>query len=133
MNDFYADTYAILAGLDGDPAYVSRLRSASFRTGWLNLYEAYYAQLARGVLPEEARWRLAPFEPAATNIAWSTLRAAAELRHRFLTEGRRCSYIDAAGYARARELGLPFLTGDPAFKGVAGVEFLPETRRGRHT
>lgn len=46
-------------------------------------------------------------------------------------KGLTCSYIDAAGYAHARRLGLPFLTGDPAFEGIEGVEFLREaTRKG---
>jgi hypothetical protein len=48
------------------------------------------------------------------------------------SKGLACSYIDAAGYALARRSGLPFLTGDPAFEGVEGVEFLREaTARAR--
>ena len=37
---------------------------------------------------------------------------------------RDCSYIDAGGHAAARQLGVPFLTGDPLFKGLANVDFV---------
>jgi pyruvate/2-oxoacid:ferredoxin oxidoreductase alpha subunit len=31
------------------------------------------------------------------------------------------------GYAIARRMAIPFLTGDPGFAGLAGVEFVPRT------
>jgi len=130
VTEFFADTYAILAYLQGDPAYVKRFRGNRFRTGTWNLYEAYAAQRARGVPPTEAMENLAPFEAAMVEADVETLREAAEARLRLRAEGRRCSHIDAAGYVLAQRQGLPFLTGDGAFEGVEGVDFLPEAGAG---
>lgn len=129
LTDFFADSYAILALLNGDEAYARRFRNTRFRTGWLNLYEAYAAQLAREVLAPEAAANLAPFEASAGHADWETLQEAARFRHEMRKEGKNCSYVDAAGYASARSLGVPFLTGDPAFQDLPGVELLVEKRR----
>lgn len=135
MTDFFADTYAILAFLQGDPGYAKRFRGRQFRTGRWNLYEAYAAQRARGVPAAEAAENLAPFEGRVIPEDWETLRTAAETRMRLRAEGRRCSFVDAAGYALARREGLVFLTGDTGFQGVEHVEFLPQagapTRKSR--
>lgn len=126
MSEFFADSYAILAHLAGDPAYVARFKDATFRTSILNLFEAHYAQISRGVPDAEAVENLAPFEARAEAPDWSALREASLFRHELRSQGRRCSYIDAAGLVLARRSRLPFLTGDPAFEDVAGVEFLVE-------
>jgi predicted nucleic acid-binding protein len=34
------------------------------------------------------------------------------------------SFVDGIGYTLARKQGLTFLTGDPAFEGMQGVEFV---------
>lgn len=39
------------------------------------------------------------------------------------------SYADALGYAMARRRSMPFVTGDQAFRGLDGVEFVPAGRR----
>lgn len=131
LSDFFADSYAILAYLAGDRAYVARFRKGSFRTSVLNLLESHYAQVSRGVSDDEASANLAPFEACAQTPDWSVLREASLFRYGMRSKGLACSYIDAAGYAHARRQGLPFLTGDAAFEGIDGVEFLRETPRAR--
>lgn len=77
----------------------------------------------------EAAANLAPFEASAVHPEWNVLKEAAGFRHEMRRKGKNCSYVDAAGYSQARSEGIPFLTGDPAFKGLPGVEFLEEKRR----
>jgi predicted nucleic acid-binding protein len=135
LTEFFADSYAILAYLQGDPGYVARFRGSLFHTSILNLYEVHYSLVSRGVQESEAMESLAPFETSASPPDWPVLRDASRLRAALKVEGRSCSYIDAAGLAMARKMGLPFLTGDAAFEGVDGVEFLreqaPSRRRGQ--
>lgn len=128
MTDFFADSYALLAFLAGDPGYQKRFEGAGFRTSILNLLEVHYAQVSRGVPEPEAQGNLSPFELAAVTPDWPVLRQASIFRRDLRAEGLACSYIDAVGYAQARHLGLPFLTGDPAFEGIDGVEFLREKK-----
>lgn len=128
MKGFFADTYAILAVLAGDAAYARRFRGASFRTGPLNLYEAYAAQLALEVPPAEIEFNLAPFEAALLPLEWPLLRRAARLRRELGARRRRLTYADAAGYAQALDADLSFLTGDDVFRGLDHVEFLPAAR-----
>ncbi len=47
---------------------------------------------------------------------------AVELR----LKNKSLSAPDAIGYAKARELGIPFLTGDEDFRELKGVEFIKE-------
>jgi hypothetical protein len=70
-----------------------------------------------------------PFLAVAEDARWATLAKAAAFRRASQARPVRLSYVDAVGYVLAAELRLPFLTGDPAFKGVPGVEFLPASRR----
>lgn len=128
MRPFFADSYAILGALNRDPAFVARFRGARFRTSLLNLYEVFYVLLRRGMTEPELTTNLQPYEAVATAPGWSTLRAAARFRSSMLAKARHLSFIDAATYTQAREVGLPFLTGDPAFRGVDGVEFLAAVR-----
>ena len=62
--------------------------------------------------------------PAEVALAAATTRLA--INGRLLAAGseKRASYIDSWGYEAARALGLPFLTGDPVFKGLPNVEFV---------
>lgn len=132
MTEFFADTFAILAVLAGDDAYVQRFRRGPFRTGSLNVAEAAFAQLVNEVSLEEARSNLAPFDAVAqapsARILFEGARHQAEMARR----QRHWSFVDAVGYVQARELALPFLTGDTVFEGAEGVEFLKDRGPSRH-
>ncbi len=130
MNEFYADTFAILALLQGDQNYLRRFRSSSFRTGWLNIGEAYYAQLVREVPPDEIAQNLAPFEERAQEPDWAALGEAAKLRLELQRPGRPVTLAVALAYVQARAAGVPLLTGHGALKNLQGVDFL-EPREAR--
>ena len=46
------------------------------------------------------------------------------LRSELKRKDKDISYADALGYSLSRKMGLRFLTGDKAFRGLAGVEYL---------
>jgi hypothetical protein len=124
LKPFFADTYALLAWYNGDPGFVGRFAGTTFRTGFLNLMECHFVNLKKGILAAESAAILRLAEPYAIAADWATLREAAATRHRLRSQGRNSSYVDAVGYVMAQREGLPFLTGDKAFKKLAGVEFL---------
>lgn len=128
MKSFFADSYALLAWLKGDPEYGRLFREATtYVTNVLNLLEVEYTMLRREVHPEEVDKAVVPFETRALGVDRPLLRHAARVRARMRADGLRCSYIDAIGYAHAQERELPFLTGDRAFRRMPGVHFLQET------
>jgi hypothetical protein len=124
VRPFFADTYALLAWLSGEPAYVRRFERATYTTGWLNLMECHFFQISKGIPEADAARRLAPMERFATHPDWTVLRRASTIRRRMIEQGRRCSYVDSIGYAAAQSAKVPFLAGDGAFRGLEGVEFL---------
>lgn len=129
MKPFFADTYAILAAIRGDPAYSRRFQQArSFRTGNWNLLEALYVQISQGVPRDVAAHRLAPFLGAVLREDWRLLQKAAKIRLDFRAKGSVISTVDAVGFALATDAKLPFLTGDPAFRHVPEAEFLAARR-----
>ncbi|HXW37306.1 MAG TPA: hypothetical protein VEJ36_05335 [Nitrososphaerales archaeon] len=49
---------------------------------------------------------------------------AVKMRFELRREHRDLSYADALGYHLSRKLGLRFLTGDRAFRGLSGIEYV---------
>lgn len=123
MVDFLADSYALVAFLEGNERYVRIFRRKLLATTALNVLELY-ATLLRRLDTAEAREKCAAFLPLAVPVPAEIALTAGDFRHRMRSMKKDCSYIDAWGYAAARHLGIPFLTGDPAFRGIAHVEFV---------
>jgi predicted nucleic acid-binding protein len=121
--DFLADSYALVALLEGKERYVRIFRRKILATTALNVLEVY-ATLLRRFDHAQAREKSAAFLPLAVPVPAETVLRAGDFRHRMRSMKRDCSYIDAWGYASARHLGVPFLTGDPAFRGIEQVEFV---------
>ncbi len=123
MVDLFADSYALVAVLEGNERYVRIFRRKDVVTSSLNLLEVY-ATLLRRIDPVESRELasgiLAMIVPVPPEVAF----IAGEFRQSMRSHRKDCSYIDAWGYAAAGNLGVPFLTGDPAFRGVEGVQFV---------
>ena len=123
MTDLFADSYAIVAYLEGDERYVRIFERRSLVTSALNVLEVY-ATLLLGIDVVEARKiamsLLALVVPVPAEVALS----AAEFRHAMRARKRNCSYVDAWGYAAAGHLRARFLTGDTAFRGIENVEFV---------
>jgi predicted nucleic acid-binding protein len=123
LADLFADTYAFFALVDGNPRYVRVFRHKRVSTSALNVLELY-ATLLRRIDPAEAREIASGVLSCVVPIPSELALPAGEFRNRMRSERRDCSYIDAWGYAAARHLDLPFLTGDPSFRGIDDVEFL---------
>jgi predicted nucleic acid-binding protein len=121
--DFLADSYALVAFLEGNDRYERLFRRKILATTALNVLEVY-ATLLRRLASVEAREVCAGLLPLTVPVPAEVALMAGEFRHRMRSMRKGCSYIDAWGYAAARYLGVPFLTGDPSFRGVEHVEFV---------
>lgn len=116
----FFDTHAILGILNGEPRY-DRFRTQEGYTHQMNVVEALVHMLRRGVAtPRHEFDRLGlGLVPAHDE----DLELAARLKVDPTLRDRNLSLVDAFGYAIARRLALRFLTGDPGFRGLEGVEF----------
>ena len=123
MADFLADSYALVAFLEGNERYVGIFRRKSLVTTAMNVLEVY-ATLLRRIGRGEARELAAGLSSLAVPIPTEVALSAGEFRQSMRSRKRDCSYIDAWGYASAQYLGVPFLTGDPAFRRIEHVEFV---------
>ena len=123
MVDFLADSYALVAFLEGNDRYVRIFRRKRMVTTALNVFEVY-ATLLRRVDEEKAKEVCSGLLPLTVDVPPEVALVAGDFRHRMRSIKRDCSYIDAWGYATARDLRVPFLTGDPAFRGIDHVEFV---------
>ena len=112
-----------MALLEGNERYVRIFRRKEVATSALNLLEVY-ATLLRRLDPAECRELTAGIVSMVVTVPPEVAFVAAEFRHSMRARRRDCSYIDAWGYAAAQHLGVPFLTGDPSFRHVEGVEFV---------
>jgi PIN domain nuclease of toxin-antitoxin system len=123
MPDFVADSYAFVAALDGSKAYAKLLGENEVVTTTIHLVEVGAAVLRRaGASQLEAA--LAPLYGLCVEPPARVAVAAARFRVARREAGASCSHVDALGYALAQHLGVPFLTGDEAFRGVPGVKFV---------
>jgi predicted nucleic acid-binding protein len=123
LPDLFADSYALVAFLEGNERYVRIFERKELATTALNVLEVY-ATLLRRIEPGEAREVSSGLLPLAVAIPAEVALTAGEFRQSMRASKRDCSYVDAWGYASARHLGVPFLTGDPAFRRVENVEFV---------
>lgn len=123
LPDLFADSYALVALLEGNERYVRIFRRREVATSALNLLEVY-STLLRRFDRAECRALTTGIVPMIVPVPPEVAFAAGEFRQSMRSERRDCSYIDAWGYAAAQHLGVPFLTGDPAFRHVDGVEFV---------
>jgi predicted nucleic acid-binding protein len=130
LTRYLADTYALIEAFTGHPRYGRIVRSKAVVTTALNVLELHYSLLRSRVSTEEAerlsRATLSLVVDVPPDVALSAARTRLATNDRLARqkEKARMSYIDAWGYEAARALGLPFLTGDPVFQRMAGVEFV---------
>ena len=123
MPDIFADSYALVALLEGNERYVRVFQRKDVVTSALNLLEVY-ATLLRRLDRAECRELTAGIVSLVVAVPPEVAFAAAEFRQSMRSQKRDCSYIDAWGYTAAQHLRVPFLTGDPSFRHVEGVEFV---------
>ena len=117
---FFADTYALIELLGGNPDYRQYLEHILI-TSKFNLVELYYHFL-QDYGKETADRYLDLYSRFIFPVTHSSIRRGMEfkLKHR----NEKLSYADCVGYALASELGVKFLTGDSKFRGKENVEFV---------
>lgn len=118
---FYFDTYALVERLRGSPAYEPYGKVPIF-THATNILELA-ARIIRDFDETVARREIAALECNEIEATRDDLFVAAAfwVQHR----GKNVSYVDALGYTLAQRHEMLFLTGDKAFKGTDGVEYVP--------
>ena len=124
MTRYYADTYALVEVLKGNPAY-RRYAGEELVTSEFNLLELAYA-LTRDYGKNRAL-RILEILRAFVTIIQPTDEDYVEaslLRIKLARQGRSISLIDALGYTLALRLRIRFLTGDREFKDLDGVEYV---------
>jgi len=121
---YYADTYALVEILRGNPAY-EKYSEEELITSEFNLLELAYA-LVRDYGVDRALVILRMVR-ASVDIVTPTNEdyvEAAALCIKLRREKRSLSIIDALGYALARKHRALFLTGDKEFKDLEEVEYV---------
>lgn len=113
---YFFDSYAIFEIFNKNPAY-EKYANEEITTSVLNIAEIHYGFLKQGE-PEKSALivaRLAEFSPALVKQA---------MEFRFRHKRQKLSMVDCIGYMIAKEMRIPFLTGDKEFKGLPNVEFV---------
>jgi len=124
MAEYFADTYALVEILKGNPNY-EKYSSAELYTTEFNLLELSYA-LVRDFGVEKAEEILEIMKSSVTVVIPEVHHyvLASEIRIRERKNGKKLSLIDCLGYAMAKSLGVKFLTGDREFREMENVEFV---------
>jgi predicted nucleic acid-binding protein len=127
LPDYFADTYALWAFYKGSRAYRPYFERHELATTAINLVEFSATLLRSGDAREQdLRSLLAPLRPMVVEPAPHVVEAAAAFKANMAAARKNCSHVDAWGYATARSLSVPFLTGDREFKAIPAVEFVKE-------
>ena len=116
----FLDTYALVEILNGNPAYRGQLAGAG--TSLYHLYELH-VQVARLRDEPTADVVFKDLRPLTVDVADRDILAASRFKRAHPKS--RLSYADALGYAMAQDRAVPFVTGDKAFRSMAGVRFIP--------
>lgn len=124
MAKYFADTYALIEILKGNPNYRSYSAEELYTTEF-NLLELSYA-LVRDFGSRKVE-EILEIVRSAVNVVSPSIHhyvLASEMRIREKKKGKKLSLIDCLGYVVAKSLGMKFLTGDREFKGMENVEFV---------
>jgi predicted nucleic acid-binding protein len=90
-------------------------------TAKYNLMELYYQFLREDNILDAERY-LAKYSANILEIDTETIRES--MKFKFKNKNEKLSYCDCIGWAKAKELGIPFLTGDAKFKEKENVTFV---------
>lgn len=121
MSIFFYDSYALIEYLNNTQHFFSYFEEHTGVLSLLNLLEVYYHILNNyGV--EKADFVLEKFSPLIVEPSHGTIKKA--MQFRLLHKKSNLSYADCLGYQIALERGIPFLTGDRAFKDMKNVELV---------
>jgi len=118
---YFFDSYAIYEIVIGSPGYSEYVHNIRFVTTKLNLIELHY-RILRELGRKAADTTYDELKSYIIKISDEVIKNANEFRYK--NKGKKLSYTDCIGYVLARTRGMKFLTGDNAFKGMEGVEFV---------
>jgi len=124
MARLFADTYALIELLKGNPNYENYSQADLIATEF-NILELTYAlfrdfgrdEAAKVVKLIRDKIDILPTED-------SDYLDASEFRKSNNKTGKKLSLIDALGYSCSRKLGIKFLTGDREFIEMENVEYI---------
>ena len=120
---FFYDSYAVLAFTSGSPAYKDYFEKNDGVLTKLNLLEIFYRSLEQFDF-KAASDILDTFSKYLVDFGLEDIAGSMKTRLELKGEGRNVSYADALGYFLSRRMGIKFLTGDKAFQGLGGVEYV---------
>ncbi|MDV3244424.1 MAG: hypothetical protein LYZ66_04520 [Nitrososphaerales archaeon] len=120
---FFYDSYAVLAFTSGHTGYRRYFEEHDGVLSKLNLLEIAYRTLEQHG-PKAESDILETFSKYIIDFGLGDMADAMKLRLELKRRGRGMSYADALGYSLSRKMGIKFLTGDTAFRGLSGVEYL---------
>lgn len=120
-NAYFFDTYALYSVIMGYPSYKKYFKQIVIITSRMNLIELHYI-LLRDYGKEVADTKFEHFKEFEVSFSDEIIKKANQFR--YANKKKNFSYTDCIGYLIARTRNIPFLTGDNAFKGMEGVEFV---------
>ncbi len=119
---FVFDTYALIELIEGNPAYL-KYANAKMIINEFIFAEFCYAGIKRyRDYPVEAEQKSRSVMESISAILPEEIMKA--MKFRFSNRKKEVSTTDCVSYIQAQQLGIPFLTGDGAFEGMHGVEFV---------
>ncbi len=124
MDRLFADTYALIELLKGNPNYKYYSQAHLVATEF-NIFELTYAlfrDFGRDETERVVRLMRDKVEILPTDDP--DYLNASEFRKSANKTGKKLSLIDALGYAYSRKLGIKFLTGDREFVDMQNVEYI---------
>jgi len=121
LSTYFCDTYALREFILGSENYKKYALKAVIITSALNLIEMHYG-LLKDHGKEIAEHYYDYFKKFTVEVDDDIIKRANEFRLKH--KKKDLSYVDCIGYIIARTRIVPFLTGDNAFKGIEGVEFV---------
>src|SRR5579872_720159 len=120
---YFFDSYAVLAYASGHSTYKQYFDENEGVLTKLNLLEVFYRSLEEYNL-KVANDLLAGFYKFIVDFDGEDISGAMALRLELKQKRLNISYADALGYFLSRKMGIRFLTGDPSFEKLKGVEFV---------
>ncbi len=120
--NFVFDTYALVELMKDSPAYLTYVDSDFIINSFI-FAEFCYALIKHYPANPEALAEKSGL--VKSKIVQPLPEVIAEaMQFRYVSRKKGFSMADCISYIQAQKLGIPFLTGDRAFEGMPGVEFV---------
>lgn len=125
MVKVFYDSYAVLAYINGENAYVKYFddKEVSGTLTKLNLMEIYF-RTAKLHGHKAARQIIDRFSRYLIDFDIGDIAGSMRLREELMKKRTDISYVDALGFYLAKKMQILFLTGDRQFRELDGVRFV---------